>query len=173
MIIRKAVDGEDKTVLAFYHDLIDQMKDKQYRPSWTKGVYPTLEDIHAAISQSELSLAIENGFIVGAFILNHTQGLGYDHVQWSVNAFPDKVSVVHLLAVNPARHGRGIGKALLKAATEICRARGDEVIRLDTLTRNIPGKTLYERFGFHYCGDYDLTYPSTGTIPFSMFELKI
>ena len=59
MIIRKATDGEDNYVLSFYYDLIDQMRDREYRPSWTKGVYPTLEDIHAAIVKSELNLAVE------------------------------------------------------------------------------------------------------------------
>ena len=110
--------------------------------------------------------------IAGAFILNHAQGNGYDRVQWSVNAAPDKVGVVHLLAVHPAIQGKGTGKALLRRAVELSRGQGDEVLRLDTLTRNLPGRKLYEGFGFRYCGDYDLTYPTTGTIPFSMFEWK-
>jgi len=172
MIIRKATDGEDNYVLSFYYDLIDQMRDREYRPSWTKGVYPTLEDIHAAIVKSELNLAVEDGVIAGAFILNHAQGNGYDRVQWTVNAAPDKVGVVHLLAVHPAIHGKGTGKALLRRAVELSRGQGDEVLRLDTLTRNLPGRKLYEGFGFRYCGDYDLTYPTTGTIPFSVFEWK-
>lgn len=170
MIIRKAVDGEDGNVLAFYHDLIDKMKDKEYRPSWTKGVYPTREDIHEAIYRSELFLAIDNGDIVGAFILNHTQGEGYDKVPWKTVAESDKTAVIHLLAVDPAQHGKGIGKALLRKAVEVCREAGDEVIRLDTLPRNIPGQRLYEGFGFQYCGEIELTYASTGTIPFRMYE---
>lgn len=49
MIIRKARDSEDNYVLSFYYDLIDQMRDREYRPSWTKGVYPTLEDTTGTI----------------------------------------------------------------------------------------------------------------------------
>lgn len=173
MHIRKAAPGEEDFVLSFYHDLIDGMKDQTYRPSWTQGVYPAMGDIQSAIRRSELYLALEDGRIAGAFILNRTQGAGYDKVDWTVNADPDRVSVVHLLAVDPAIHGRGIGKLLLQKVVEVSRARGDEVIRLDTLTRNLPGRKLYEGFGFHYCGDYDLTYPTTGTIPFSMFELPV
>ena len=173
MLIRKAAEGEEDFVLSFYYGLIDGMKGQTYRPSWTKGVYPSMADIRPAIRRSELYLALEDGRIAGAFILNRTQGAGYDKVDWTVIAAPDRVGVIHLLAVDPAIHGRGIGKLLLRKAVEISRARGDEVIRLDTLTRNLPGRKLYEGFGFHYCGDYDLTYPTTGTIPFSMFELPV
>ena len=170
MIIRKAADGEDDNVLAFYHDLLDKMKDKEYRPSWTKGVYPARSDIHEAIRRSELFLAMDNGGIVGAFILNHSQGDGYDRVLWKTDAEADKTAVIHLLAVDPAQHGKGIGKALLRKAVEVCREAGDEVIRLDTLPRNIPGQRLYEGFGFQNCGEVELTYASTGTIPFRMYE---
>ncbi len=36
-----------------------------------------------------------------------------------------------------------------------------------------PGRRLYEGFGFDWRGDFDLTYPTTGTIPFSMYELAL
>ena len=173
MLIRRAVDGEEQNVLSFYQDLIDLMKDKDYRPTWTKGVYPTREDIHAAISRSELFLAVDNGGIVGAFILNHTQGEGYDRVPWKTNAAAGRIAVIHLLAVHPSIHGKGLGKALLQKAAEVARAAGDEVIRLDTLPRNIPGQRLYEGFGFRFCGEVELTYPSTGTIPFRMYQLEL
>lgn len=173
MIIRRAVDGEEQNVLSFYHDLIDLMKDKYYRPTWTKGVYPTLTDFQPAISRSELYLAVDDDRIVGAFILNHIQGDSYDRVEWRTDADADKTAVLHLLAVHPSIHGKGLGKALLQKAAEVAREAGDEIIRLDTLPRNIPGQRLYEGFGFQYCGEVELTYPSTGTVPFRMYEMEL
>ncbi len=173
MIIRRANSGEDGKVLAFYHDLIDSMQGMPYCPYWTKGVYPAMEDIHPAIECSEMYLAEEDGRVAGAIILNHTQGAGYDRVPWRTAADPDAVGVVHLLAVHPAFQGRGVAKALLNKIVEASRSRGDRVLRLDTLTWNLPGRRLYEGFGFRWCGDFDLTYPTTGTIPFSMYELVI
>ncbi len=173
MIIRKAIDGEDRFVLSFYHYLIDQMKDTEFCPSWTKGVYPTLEDIHAAISSAELYVAIGDGVIAGAFILNHEQGEGYDCIAWPVSARADQVAVLHLMAVHPAIQGQGTGRALLQKAAELAREAGDAVIRLDMLPGNLPAKKLYESFGFRYCGDVELYYPTTGTVPFSMYELEL
>ena len=173
MIIRRANAGEDREVLAFYHDLIDGMRGRPYCPYWQKGVYPVLEDLRGATDRSELHLAEEDGRIAGAFILNRVQGAGYDRVPWRTPAAPEEVGVLHLLAVHPAYQGRGLGRALLGRAAELARSGGDRVIRLDTLTWNVPGRRLYEGFGFRWCGDFDLTYPTTGTIPFSMYELAL
>ena len=171
MILRKAAIEEEQRVLAFYHDLIDAMQGQEYCPYWTKGVYPTLEDIHAAIDGSNMYLAVEGGTIAGAFILNHHQADDYKRVRWPTEAEPARVGVLHLLAVHPAFQGRGVGRRMLARAVEESRARGDLVIRLDTLTWNLPGRRLYEGFGFRYCGDFEQTYRTTGTIPFSMYEL--
>ena len=83
------------------------------------------------------------------------------------------MGVIHLLAVHPDFQGRGLAKALLQSAVERSRSKGDRVLRLDTLTWNLPGRRLYEGFGFNWRGDFELTYPTTGTIPFSMYELAI
>ncbi len=171
--VRQANAGEEARVLAFYHNLIAAMKESPYRPTWTAGVYPLLEDLQAAASRGELYLAEETGCVIGAFVLTHMQAAEYESVTWSVSADPGQVSVIHLLAVSPALHGRGIAKALLQKAQEVCRERGDKAIRLDTLTWNVPGNRLYSGFGFRYLGDHELYYPSAGTIPFSMYELEI
>ncbi len=173
MVIRAARVGEDRDVLTFYHDLIDKMQGRPYCPYWTKGVYPTREDIAPAIDRSEMFLAEEDGRIAGAFILNHAQGAGYDRVPWETEAEAGRAGVIHLLAVHPDFQGRGLGRALLGRAVEAARSGGDRVIRLDTLTWNLPGRRLYEGFGFRWRGDFELTYPTTGTIPFSMYELAV
>ena len=173
MVLRKAVKGEEEKVLSFYYELIDLMKEREYKPSWTKGVYPAMEDIGPAIANAELYLALEDERIIGAFILNRRQGDGYDKVSWTVPAEPGKVSVVHLLAVYPGNHRRGTGTMLLQKIVELCRDRGDDVIRLDTRKGNVPAIRLYEKFGFFFCGNHEMTYPTTGTVEFCIFELKI
>ena len=82
-----------------------------------------------------------------------------------------RVAVLHLLAVEPAVQRQGVGKALLNCAIERCRANGSRALRLDTLPWNLPGRKLYEGFGFQYRGEVKLTYPSTGLIAFCMYEL--
>lgn len=124
MIMREAKIGEGRRVLAFYHDLIDRMQGRPYCPYWTKGVYPTLDVLEAAIDRGEMVLAEEAGRIAGAFILNHVQGEGYDRVPWATAAAADEAGVLHLLAVHPDFQGRGLAKALLGRAEAISRARG-------------------------------------------------
>jgi ribosomal protein S18 acetylase RimI-like enzyme len=52
------------------------------------------------------------------------------------------------LAVAPAFQGRGLGRALLRAAVEEARARGARRLTLRVLGTNVGGRALYESFGF-------------------------
>ena len=170
MDIRKAEIGEETRILQFYHDLIDDMRDMEYRPAWQKGVYPTIEGISSAVTQGTMYVMEDDGRIVSACILNHTQGEGYDRVAWACEVPAEHVSVLHLLATSPRVQGRGLARQMLTFVRDVSVQQGDRVIRLDTLPWNKPGKVLYERFGFQYRGDMELDYACTGTIPFSMYE---
>lgn len=173
MVIRLAEKGEGEAVIAFYYNLIDKMKDAKYPLRWQKGIYPVSEDIERAIDERSLYMATEKNQIVSTFILNHKQGEGYENAAWPDPVPEDKVAVMHLLATDPDRQGQGIGKMMLEKAEEICRERHDQVIRLDTLTWNVPGIKLYEGFGFKYCGDIAVTYGPGITIPFRTYEYKL
>lgn len=171
--IRKAACGEEQRVLDFYYSLIDDMKNATYPIRWKKGVYPVLSDMVHAIKMDALYVAESEQRIVGAFIVNHIQGDGYPLVHWNKTGDASKIAVIHLLATSPKHQGQGIGKMMLEKATAICSAENDISIRLDTLPWNVPGKKLYEGFGFKYMGDVLLDYPSTGTINFSMYEYDL
>lgn len=177
-MVKCAEPAEAEKILSFYHKLINDMAGTAYKPKWEKGVYPTLEELETAAEEGNLFYmeqkdCEQGGTVIGAFILNHDQSDNYYNVLWTYKAAPEKTAVLHLLATAANMQGRGIGKKLLSAAVEICRSRGDSVIRLDTLTWNIPGQKLYERFGFHCCGDAEMDYPTTGRIPFRMYEYKV
>lgn len=173
MRIRQAKKGEEERVLSFYYELIDKMQGAKYPIRWQKGIYPVLGDIESAVEEESLYVATEEERIVSAFILNHHQGEGYEEAAWTYPAKKEEAAVLHLLATDPDRQGQGIGKMMLKKAVEISRENQDKVIRLDTLTWNVPGQKLYEGFGFHCCGDIGLTYASTGKILFRMYEYKL
>lgn len=169
MTIRKALPEEVQVILDFYHDLIDTMKDRPIRPTWTKGIYPTLDDIQEAADNGWLNIAVQDdGSIAGAVVVNDRQGQRYDEVDWAIHT--DAAAVIHLLAAAPRFHGQGIGRKLLERAREAAAEMKADVIRLDTLPYNAPARRLYESFGFQYRGDVALFYPSAGTIPFSMYE---
>lgn len=171
MNIRKACPGEENRILEFYHQLIQDMQGSPYPLRWEKGTYPVLSDILAAVKEESLYVAEESEHIIGAFILNHKQGDGYALADWKLDSGNEKIAVLHLLATSPAYQGKGMGRKMLEKAVAICRSQRDLSIRLDTLPWNVPGKKLYESFGFQYRGDIELDYPSTGKIAFSLYEL--
>lgn len=171
--IRKAELGEGNIVLDFYYHLIDDMQGAVYPLKWEKGVYPILSDIVFALKEGTLYVAEEEENIVGAFIVNHIQGEGYQLVDWNKKGNDTEIAVLHLLAVSPKCQGQGLGKKMLQKVVEVCKKENDISIRLDTLPWNVPGKRLYEKFGFQYKGDIELNYPSTGKISFSMYEFDL
>jgi len=56
------------------------------------------------------------------------------------------------LCVAPEHRGRGVGRALLGRAQDICAQRGAKTLYLEVRTRNAPAIALYEGAGFTRCG---------------------
>ena len=50
--------------------------------------------------------------IASAMVVNHEGAPGYDAVPWTVDAPPEQVGVLHVVATLPAFHGRGFGRQL-------------------------------------------------------------
>ena len=55
---------------------------------------------------------------------------------------------VEVLAVMEAAQGRGVARALMTAAEEWARARGDDAITLNVFDRNAAARALYGRLGY-------------------------
>ncbi len=62
-----------------------------------------------------------------------------------------------MLAVDPARQGRGYGRRLIEAAEEACRTRGCRAIDVHIVNLREELPALYRRFG----------YVESGTLPFT------
>ena len=84
-------------------------------------------------------LAVQDGAVVGALLLSRH--------------FP-VAAEVHLMAVEPSRHRRGIGRALLEAAEADLRAGGTRWLQVKTLGPSRPSaayaatRAFYEACGF-------------------------
>ena len=169
MMIREALPYEAQAILDLYHSVIDGMANSPYKPKWQKGIYPTIDDISSAISNEELYIALsEDSAVLGAVILRHEPEAGYESVSWGLET--QNYSVVHLLAVSPAKQRSGIARALLDSARDAARENGSEAIRLDTLPYNTPAQRLYASFGFQYRGEMELYYTVSGNTAYKMYE---
>jgi ribosomal protein S18 acetylase RimI-like enzyme len=94
---------------------------------------PLDADYAEAVEVSETWVACVDGAPVGFLVLS---------------ADPPDGLVLENVAVLPAHHGRGIGRALLELAESRAAARGCTRIRLFTHVTMVENQALYERIGY-------------------------
>lgn len=144
--VRVARPDEFDAVLAFYTTMIDEMQGTDFDVQWQHGVHPSpaflRESLEAAqlivglLPAEEVEVVSEGGesepIIASAMVVNHEGAPGYNAVPWAVDAAPEQVGVLHVVATLPAFHGRGFGRQLVNGAADIARAQGLVALRLDT-----------------------------------------
>lgn len=176
MKMRLATEAELPQIKAFYDAVIDTLQDDDIDIDWTKDGYPSADFLQAAIAQKELYLAIQDGIIAGAFVLNRDANEGYGQVQWPVTAQDNTISIVHTLATAPQMRRQGVGKAILEWIVQHCREQGDQAVRLDVVTGNMPASRLYLAVGFYLVDTIVLRYScptQTVECEFELYEYKL
>jgi ribosomal protein S18 acetylase RimI-like enzyme len=93
---------------------------------------PMDADYEEQVREGRAFVAEERGELVGAIVL----------VQ-----YPDHL-LVDNVAVDPARQGEGIGRALLAFAEDRARAAGTPTLRLYTHSKMTENRALYARLGY-------------------------
>ena len=153
--VRVARPDEFDAVLAFYTTMIDEMQGTDF-------------DVEVVSEGGE-----SEPIIASAMVVNHEGAPGYNAVPWAVDAAPEQVGVLHVVATLPAFHGRGFGRQLVNGAADIARAQGLVALRLDTFPHNVRGRGLYESCGFEDKGEWTVHYPALGDIQVAMYELAL
>lgn len=131
----------------------------------------TVEAVEATEATSERKEP--ESVIVCAMVVNHEGAPGYHAVPWAVDAPPEQVGVLHVVATLPAFHGQGLGRQLVNGAADIARIRGLATLRLDTFPHNVRGRGLYESCGFSDRGEWPVHYLALGDIQVAMYELAL
>lgn len=176
--VRVARPDEFDAVLAFYTTMIDEMQGTDFDVQWRHGVHPSPQFLRESLEAGQVIVGLlpgEDGepVIACAMVVNHEGAPGYDAVPWAVDAAPDQVGVLHVVATLPAFHGQGLGRQLVNSAADIARAQGLVVLRLDTFPHNVRGRGLYESCGFSDRGLWPVHYPELGDIQVAMYELAL
>ena len=169
--VRRAKMAEYDDVEKFYRELIDFMRNSEFKTEWEMGVYPTQQLLKNAIRAQTLFLAHQKDCLAGIMILNHDCAPEYENVNWRINAKKDEVMVLHALGVSPSYQGKGIAKQMISSAIEICKKSSIKAIRLDVLKKNIPAAKLYTSMGFQYITSIKMYYEDTGLADFLIYEL--
>ena len=175
--MRRAQTNETDAIIAFYHKLIKENSSSPYPPDWRIDIYPTDTQIADYIRRGEMYVLDteqnSSSSYIAAFALSSEPVEGYDTVPWCVPASWEDVIVVHLLCVDCAYHRQGIGRMIVQALLDLCRAMNKQAVRLDVMTKNLPAQKLYTAAGFAPIGTWCITYEDTGPMEFLMYEFDL
>jgi GNAT superfamily N-acetyltransferase len=112
-------------------------------------VYPSEAVLRADIEARQLWVIEEDGAVAGLATLNEEEPPEYREVPWR---YSGRALIIHRLAVDPQRQGRGLAAALMAFAEQEAATRGCATIRLDAFTRNPAATLLYEHGGYRRAG---------------------
>lgn len=171
MLIRKCKNEDITAVGEFYDNVVKYLNENINYPKWTYKCYPSEESVQAMTQADCQFVCMDNGEILGAFVLNDDPQGKYENATWSRSLLQGEYMVCHTLATAPSIYGKGIGKELVSFCIDYAKSHGFKGIRLDVVPDNIPAKKLYAKCGFRYVGDVDLERGLEEIPEFSMYEL--
>ena len=141
---------------------------------WDRAIHPSDSEIHAAIAQGSLLVMREKeGPLLGAVVLDNKAANGYAQIPWEVQAQDDQVGIIHLLAIEPALQGRGLGMQMMQLIAGRAKSLGWKALRLDVLPNATNARRLYTKAGFKELGIYKLSYTDPRVSKFVMYELEL
>ena len=142
MLIRDARPSDRQAIrdvtLAAYQEYAAHMPG--FWDGYRRNIIATLDDIGSA----EQLVADEDGAIVGTVLLYPPRRVQVSRTDSLEMPWPE----VRLLAVAPARRGRGIGAALMQECVRRARKSGARALSLHTTDLMQTAQRMYERMGF-------------------------
>lgn len=106
---RKATEVDIPAITAIYDHTHNLEERGETTVGWIRGVYPTEETAREALNADDLFVMEEDGAVVAAARINQAQVDCYARANWSFDAAPEQVMVLHTLVVEPAQKGHGFG----------------------------------------------------------------
>ena len=173
MIIRKCTEMETAAVGALYDRVVRWLDEHINYPKWKYRIYPSEDFALEMTRQGDQYICLENGRIIGAFVLNADPMGNYRKVAWSQELSEGEYLVLHTLAIDPEVSGHGRATEVIRFCIDLAKGDGYKALRLDMVPGNLPAQRLYEKNGFNYVGDEDLERGVADVPYFSMYELDL
>ncbi len=168
-----ALPHELASVEDLYRRASDAMRGTAADCAWEFGVHPTEEGLASSLWAGNLFCARLDGAVAGAFVLDNRPAAYYAGKPWRTDAEPAETAVLHLVTSDPELRGRGIARALVRAACAQARSRGCRVLRLDVFSNNAPAIALYRSEGFRHLGTFECDYGEGFTHATGFMELDL
>ena len=154
-MIRLADMKDLDAIDAIYQEIHDGEEAGRTTIGWVRSVYPTRATAEASIRAGDMFVMEEEGQVVASARINREQVPEYAGAAWAVQAPPDRVMVLHTLAVSPRYAGRGFGSRFVAWYEDYARSHGCPFLRMDTNERNRAARALYARLGYTEPGIVD------------------
>ena len=168
-IIKCTLSDWDR-VTDFYDNVVDYLIRTINYPKWVKDGYPSRKSVRRAIERNDQYACIDNGKVVGAFILNDDPMGCYDVGDWTCNLKEGEYLIIHTLATDPETYQKGIGKYMVNFCIDHAKENGYKAVRLDVVPGNEPAVRLYKKLGFTYAGEKDLGKNLEAIPTFELYE---
>lgn len=149
MIVRRASEDDLDAIVALVRCVVPLMR-ASGNLQWNES-YPNRAVFERDLSLEQLWVAEEEKKISGVAALTRALSPEYAQVGWDLN---EPSIVVHRLAVDPARRGKGLARALMQQAESLAGAAGIAVLRVDTNAENQAMQRLIVSLGYGFSGEF-------------------
>jgi len=172
-MFRKASAADLDGVWAVYDAVLEGEEAGLTSVGWVRGIYPTPELFRTSLDEGILFVCEQDGMIAAAARINQVQAEEYSRVPWTIPAPPDKVMVLHTMAVHPKMQGRGIATEFVRFYERYAAEQGCTCLRLDTNATNKPGRTLYPKLGYREAGVVPCTFNGIEGVDLLCYEKSL
>lgn len=170
--LRKAENKEAERILEFYQKVIGSIEGTQFKPKWGRH-YPDLEFIETSIQKQELYVYSNDNDIIASVVLNNRFDPEYEGIDWTVDANPQEICIIHAFAVASDYAGRGIGKEIFSQITDNALKNNRKAIRLDIIDGNVGAQKVFKGFGFEYITTVEIFHYAVGLERFHLYEYSL
>ena len=155
MEIRKAIKDDIDSIEKIYENIHDCEEKGLSATGWIRNVYPTRKTAEDALSRGDLFVAVNDGKVVAAAVINQIQVAEYKDANWKHDAEDGEIMVLHGLAVDPFEKSKGFGRAFAAFYENYAKQHGCSTLRMDTNVRNTRARNLYQKLGYEEIGIVD------------------
>ena len=170
---RKAAEVDIPAITAIYDHTHDLEERGETTIGWIRGVYPTEETAREALNADDLFVMEEDGAVVAAARINQAQVDCYARANWSFDAAPEQVMVLHTLVIDPDEKGKGYGREFVAFYEEYASRSGCTCLRMDTNARNEGARRLYRHLGYREAGIVPCVFNGLAGVELVMLEKKL